>query len=198
MERAIQNLESSDRFRFPIPTEDRRRSLFRQRVAIYGTLGVFLVASVVLLLVLRTQLSEDVRGLAHRAAQRHGLDPRLVEAVVRAESRGDPNAVSKAAAYGLMQLQTPTASDMAGRKVTKEELFDPEVNLDLGCRYLKRLFEFYGGDLRLTLMAYNAGPGNVRKWRKRTPDVEVILNEHAFGETRHYVKKVLGYYEDAE
>ena len=156
------------------------------------------IDTIALLLHLRNQLDVGVKELAHRTADRYGLDPRLVEAVVRAESRGDPEAVSKAAAYGLMQLKTATASEMAGRKVTREELFDPELNLELGCRYLKRLFDAYGGDLRLTLMAYNAGPGRVREWRARTDDVEKILSEHAFGETRHYVKRVLGYYEDAQ
>jgi soluble lytic murein transglycosylase len=90
-----------------------------------------------------------------------------------------------------MQVRVPTARDMAGRDVTVEELFDPVVNLDLGCRYLRRMRDRYGGDLRLALMAYNAGPGKVDAWLAQEPDPAQVLRNVAYGETRAYVLKVL-------
>ncbi|MEE8106799.1 MAG: lytic transglycosylase domain-containing protein [Planctomycetota bacterium] len=180
------------------PDEERSRArLIRQRLYLYGTLGVLLALSVAMLLYTRTQLGPDVHTLAVAAAKRHGLEPRLVTAVVRAESGGRVEARSKAGAFGLMQLTLPTASELAGRPLVAEDLFEPRLNLDLGCRYLRQLLDRYRGDLRLALMAYNAGPGSVAKWRKKTRDVDAILEQHAFGETRHYVRKVIGFMNDA-
>ena len=164
-----------------------------KRLITYGALVLLLLLSLVLLAQSRTRLSEDLRALVREAADRHGLDVRLVEAVVRAESRGVPDAVSRAEAYGLMQLRVATASELAGRAVTVQELFDPRLNLDLGCKYLHRLLGLYRGDAKFALMAYNAGPGNVRKWRRKSEDPDEILEKYAFAETRGYVAKVLGY-----
>jgi soluble lytic murein transglycosylase-like protein len=134
---------------------------------------------------------DEVRPLIASTARLYQLDAELVEALVEAESSGNPRAVSRAQAYGLMQVRVPTARDMAGRDVTVEELFDPVVNVDLGCRYLRRMLDRYGGDVRLALMAYNAGPGKVDQWRAAEPDPARILSNHAYGETRAYVLKVL-------
>jgi len=142
----------------------------------------------------RDLLPGELRPLVEAAAKKHGLRADLVEAVVRAESRGVPDAVSRKNAYGLMQLTLPTAREIARRDVTPRELFDPRLNLDLGCDYLKRLLVRYG-ELRLALMAYNAGPGNVDRWRREEPDPERILERLAFPETRAYVAKVLSYME---
>jgi len=145
-----------------------------------------------ILVLLRRRSWEDLRPLVLRAARRHHLDPGLVEAVVLAESQGNPRAVSGARAYGLMQLRLPTAAEVAGRPVTVEELFEPAVNLELGCRYLRRMFDRYQGNPRLALMAYNAGPARVDRWLAREPDAERVLRELAFPATRNYVRKVLG------
>jgi len=165
-----------------------RRRLFVWVAALLG-----LVGALAILLIQRDREEKDLRVLIESAAARHGLDPDLVEAVVYAESKGRPDAVSKAQAYGLMQLQVPTASDMAGRAVTADELFDPALNLDLGCRYLVWLAKRLDGDLRLVLMGYNAGIQRVQAWQKKTRDVDEILEKHAFRETRDYVRKVLGF-----
>jgi soluble lytic murein transglycosylase len=160
-------------------------------VLIWVGVAVALVGSLLILYLSYRQMEEDLHALVEVAAHRHGLDPRLVAAVVEAESKGRPRAVSRAQAYGLMQLRVPTASEVAGRKVGVEELFDPVVNLDLGCKYLRRLIDIYAGDVRLALMAYNAGPGNLEKWMRRESNPERILENLAFGETRYYVRKVL-------
>lgn len=168
----------------------------RRRRLLYLGLAVAGAGVVLLLYLIREKTLEELRRLAAETAMRHGLDPAVVDAVVRAESRYDPEAVSRARAYGLMQLQVPTATEVARRPVSADDLFDPVLNLDLGCRYLKRLLTAYGGDLRLALMAYNAGPGRVERWMQREADPARILATLAFPETRAYVEKVLRYAED--
>jgi soluble lytic murein transglycosylase len=171
----------------------------RRRVFVWVGTIVALLGALLILLIQRDQQTGDLRALVVAAADRHGLDPDLVHAVVLAESRGNPRAYSRADAFGLMQLQIPTASEMSemagGEPVTREDLFKSATNLDLGCRYLVWLDKRFDGDLRLVLMAYNAGPGNVRKWQKQTKDVNVIVEKHAFAQTRAYVAKVLAYRE---
>jgi len=165
----------------------------RSLVLGYAAIAAMLGGSLWLLFGTRDILPRGLRPLVEAAAARHGLDAGLVEAVVRAESRGDPEAVSRRGACGLMQLTLPTAADVAGRTVTMAELFDPATNLDLGCRYLKMLLNRYPSDLRLALMAYNAGLGTVDRWLREEPDPDGILARLAYRETRGYVEKVLGY-----
>lgn len=122
----------------------------------------------------------DFERLVAAAAQRHGLDPALVMAVVGVESGFEPQAVSPKGAQGLMQLMPGTARDMG---VT--DPFDPAANLDGGSRYLSSLVARYEGDLTKALAAYNAGMGAVARHRGVPP----------YAETRSYVRKVLGRYQ---
>lgn len=134
---------------------------------------------------------EDVRNarleavpfgeVIQEAAQYHGLDALLVAAVIEAESSFDPRAISHRGAVGLMQV-LPTTAQINDPTV----LQDPASNIAHGTRYLRSLLELYGGDLELALAAYNAGPGNVRRYGGVPP----------FRETRHYVEKVLDLYID--
>ena len=124
----------------------------------------------------------DVRALAVAAAQRHGLDPALVLAVVSVESAFQPAAVSHKGAQGLMQLMPGTA-----RELGVTDALDPAQNLDGGTRYLRMLVAQYGGDLGKALAAYNAGPGAVKRHRGIPP----------YRETRQYVDKVMKRYERA-
>lgn len=116
------------------------------------------------------------------AAERHRLDPLLVAAVVRVESRFSPRAVSPRGAVGLMQV-LPTTAAHYGRA----DLHDPHENLDAGCRYLASLLDLYDGDLSLALAAYNAGPAVVARYGGIPP----------FRETRRYVARVMGRYEES-
>lgn len=110
------------------------------------------------------------------AAKRHGLDPRLLEAVVRAESAYNPRAVSPKGAQGLMQIMPQTAA-MLGL----DDPFDPEANLDAGARYLRGLLDRFG-DLPRALAAYNAGPAAVERHGGLPP----------YAETRRFVEHVIG------
>ncbi|HYS17343.1 MAG TPA: transglycosylase SLT domain-containing protein [Candidatus Binatia bacterium] len=122
------------------------------------------------------------------AAQRRGIDPYLVAAVVREESSYYPRATSRAGARGLMQLMPATARLMA----PTGDLEDPVFNIELGTRFLAGLMREFN-DPRLALAAYNAGPNRVRQWlnARRSDDIEAFVEQIPFDETRLYVKKVV-------
>jgi len=113
------------------------------------------------------------------AAARHNVDPNLVRAVVKVESNFNSNAVSRKGAMGLMQLMPQTARQM---KLTNP--FNPEENVDAGVRHLKDLLDSYGGDVRLSLAAYNAGSGAVAR----------SAGIPHYAETRNYVKRITQLY----
>lgn len=106
-----------------------------------------------------------------------GLDPHLLSAVIWAESRCNPRALSPKGAQGLMQLMPATA-----RQYAVADPFDPLQNISGGARYLRDLLKLYAGNLELALAAYNAGPRSVLDARMRVPP---------FRETRAYVPAVL-------
>jgi soluble lytic murein transglycosylase-like protein len=121
--------------------------------------------------------------LIAEAAAQYGLDAALLRAVMKTESAFDPGAVSPVGAMGLMQLMPALAKEMG---VTNP--FDPRENIMAGAKYLSRLLEAHRGNVALTLASYNAGPGNVRKYKGIPP----------FEETRNYVKKITDILETAE
>ena len=115
--------------------------------------------------------------LIETVALKHGVDPELVHAVVQAESNYQPRAKSPVGARGLMQVMPATAKDLG-----IQNLYDPQNNLEAGVQYLKFLLARF--DLKRAIAAYNAGPGNVRKYGGVPPCEE----------TQNYVKKVSGSY----
>jgi hypothetical protein len=109
------------------------------------------------------------------AAARHHVDPNLVRALVKVESNFNPRAISSKGAMGLMQLMPATA-----RLYDVRNPFDAAQNVDAGVRHLKGLLENFGGDVSLSLAAYNAGQGAVQRSRGIPP----------YTETRNYVKRI--------
>jgi len=119
--------------------------------------------------------------LIKEAAATYGLNEHLIRAVMRAESAFNPMVVSPAGAQGLMQIMPELSAEFG---VT--DPFDPRQNILAGARYLRQLLDANRGNLRLTLASYNAGPGNVAKYKGIPP----------FRETREYVKRITGYLAD--
>lgn len=115
-----------------------------------------------------------------KAASKYNLSPGLIKGVIRAESNFQVDAVSRAGAQGLMQLMPATAEELG---VTKP--FDIDQNIDGGSRYLRKMLDSFGGDVKLALAAYNAGPGTVRKYAGNVP----------YQETLQYVNRVLRFSE---
>jgi soluble lytic murein transglycosylase-like protein len=114
--------------------------------------------------------------LIHAAAQKHGVDEKLIARVIAAESDFNPKAVSRKRALGLMQLLPETAA-----RYSVANVFDPAQNIDGGTHYLKDLLERYRGNLALALAAYNAGPEMVDRYGGVPP----------FFETQNYVRQIL-------
>jgi soluble lytic murein transglycosylase-like protein len=115
-----------------------------------------------------------------RAAQENGLDPRLVRAVISAESQYHVFEVSPAGACGLMQLMPQTA-----RLFKVKNIFDPEENIRAGCKHLRYLLARFSNNLPKSLAAYNAGELPVIRYKGVPP----------FPETQQYVRRVIRLYQ---
>jgi soluble lytic murein transglycosylase-like protein len=122
---------------------------------------------------------EEIDASIVMAAARHNVDPNLVRAVVKVESNFNSNAVSRKGAMGLMQLMPSTA-----RSLNVKNPFDADQNVDAGVRHLKQLLENYGGDVNLTLAAYNAGSGAVAR----------SAGVPRYAETQNYVRRITNLY----
>jgi soluble lytic murein transglycosylase-like protein len=114
------------------------------------------------------------------AADKHDIDPALIKAIIMAESGYDPMATSPKGAVGLMQIMPQNANEHGA----DEDMYNPVHNINAGVKHLRGLLNQFGGDLELTLAAYNAGSSRVLKYQGVPP----------YKATRHYVKKVFEYY----
>ena len=137
---------------------------------------------------------EDI--LVELEARELGLDPYLLAAMIRQESAFVPTAVSRAGARGLMQLMPPTAREVARRIGAEWDdalLSVADANLHLGGTHLAGLLRHYDGRIVLTLAAYNAGGGRVRRWLASldADDPIAFVEQIPFVETRGYLRTVL-------
>lgn len=114
------------------------------------------------------------------AAAKHSVDPRLLHAVIRAESAYNPKAISHKGAVGLMQLMPKTAE-----RFGVKDRENPTENINGGAQYLSELLKMFESDIKLAVAAYNAGEHNVIKYGNKIPP---------FNETRQYVAKVMKFY----
>lgn len=126
----------------------------------------------------------------------YDLDPYLILSMIKNESKFHPKAQSYKGAKGLMQI-TDMTGEWAAKEIgiegySSEKLYEPEINIHIGCWYIKKLL-FQFGDVETSLAAYNAGSGNVSKWlaNKEYCKDGKTLDDIPFTETKEYVKKVL-------
>ena len=124
--------------------------------------------------------ADEFEDLIKTTARAHQVSPLLVKAVIQAESKFDPSAVSHKGAVGLMQVLPSTA-----RAEGVHDLLDPKMNLEAGVRHLKKLLQSFNDDEKLALAAYNCGQEAMKKFNNEVPP---------FPETRNYVNRVMTYY----
>jgi soluble lytic murein transglycosylase len=130
-------------------------------------------------------------------SEKNNLDPYLVASLIRQESEFNPSVVSYANAYGLMQLLPVTGKQMAKEEGIKNfqtfQLLDPEMNIRLGCRYLREMLNKLGGVQEYALAAYNAGDERVVDWQSAGPysGIDEFIESIPFTQTREYVEAIL-------
>lgn len=121
----------------------------------------------------------QILNMISKISEKHGVDEKLVKAVIKQESGFNPAATSKAGAMGLMQLMPATAKHLGVK-----DAYNPVQNVEGGVKYLKSMLNKYNGNIILALAAYNAGPGAVDKYSGVPP----------YQETQNYVKNILANY----
>lgn len=140
------------------------------------------------------------RDAIAKRSQEAGIDPDLLQALIREESALDPKIHSWAGAVGLCQLMPFTAREVAAwlklPGVSAESLHQPDLNIRLGATYLARLIRQFKNNVALSLAAYNAGGGAVNGWLRETSarDLDEFIEQIPVAETRNYVKRVLRSY----
>lgn len=135
-------------------------------------------------------------------SKKYNLDPYLVFAVINTESGFDKHATSSKDARGLMQITQSTAKEVneitnSVDSLTEENIYNEDINIELGCQYLASLISRYNGNYYLAICSYNAGIGNVDKWISQgqiTEDLNTTDIELPFKETTKYLKKVIHNY----
>lgn len=178
-------------------TRQRSRRRRRRAYVIAGTLGVGLIAGIVLANSDRVQdtLREVTLPLRHediirQQAQDKGVEASLIAAVIWRESKFRDQ-TSHAGARGLMQITPGTASEIeklsGGQNFQFEDLADPDINIRYGTFYLAYLLDLYDDNEVAALAAYNAGPAKVEEWGGADLEVDQI----GFTETQDYVDQVL-------
>lgn len=137
------------------------------------------------------------RDLIFRYSVEYDVDPYLIAAIIRSESKFYYKATSPKDARGLMQISPITgmwAAEVLGiEDYGPERLYEPEINIMIGCWYVHILEKEFAGNLKNVIAAYNGGSGNVTRWLadKRYSSDGKNLGHIPFGETRNYVEKVI-------
>ncbi len=134
-------------------------------------------------------------------ANRYQVDPYLIAAVIKVESRFNPSAISSKGARGLMQIMPATgfwAAERIGITVSEEELLEPEINIRIGTWYLADLSKEFQGELPIIIAAYNGGRGKVNSWLRNEVWDGTLENrgDIPYPETRNFVARVLTAHEN--
>ncbi len=118
------------------------------------------------------------------------ISPALLASLVYNESRYNSQAVSTQNAYGLAQVQIPTASHVLGREVSSEELLKPKLNLKIGARYLDELIDRYENDKLKALVAYNLGPTKMDQKLKEGAELNDLEDSYIFARKVVEIEKI--------
>lgn len=162
---------------------------------------IFLIAVLIFPRWISVFYPQPHQDLIFAMAKEYEVDPYLVFAVIRAESKYQSNARSPVGARGLMQIMPETsfwiAENLGIENFDIEELHQPEVNIRFGCWYLANLNKQFEANLPVVIAAYNAGRGNVREWliEEQWDGSVEQLDDVPFPETKKYIKAVLINYE---
>jgi len=138
-------------------------------------------------------------SFVEKYAREYQLDPYLVYAVIREESRFNSRALSHSQAYGLMQI-IPSTGRLIARAIdlrySSFKMYEPRVNIEMGTYYLASLIKRFNGNVPLALAGYNGGPVRIKKWLKNYQnfDLDEFIEDIPITETRNYVKKVMKSY----
>ena len=147
-------------------------------------------------LIVKTTYKKEYSEYVKKYAEEYGVEEELIYAIIKAESNFNANAVSNKEAKGLMQLMDSTAEELAkksGINLKDNDILEPDVNINLGTKYISNLLDKYNNCTEIALAAYNAGSGNVDKWIKTGviksdgSDIENI----PYKETNTYIRKIM-------
>ena len=135
-------------------------------------------------------------------SSKYGLDPYLVFALINTARKFNKQATSSKNAKGLMQITDSTAQEMNEMTnstdfLDEENIYNENINIELGCKYLASLIQRYNGNYCRVICAYNAGIGNVNRWIDNEiidTSLDTTQVELPFSETENYLKRVIHYY----
>jgi len=136
------------------------------------------------------------REIFNKYARKYNISPYLMIALAREESFFNNEAVSSTGAMGLMQLMPDTAKTMDSSLYDTKRLYEPEYNISVGIKYFAHLMEIFNGNEALCVLAYNSGPGSVKKWLETNTvkDFDEFVENVPYSETANYIKKVYASY----
>lgn len=164
-------------------------------IMIIITVAMIVTIMMINKLMIKLLYKKEYSEYVSKYSQEYNVDENLIYALIKAESNFESDAVSNKNAQGLMQLMYSTAEEVANKndiELTEENILDPEINIQIGTKYISTLLEKYEC-VEVALAAYNAGIGNVDKWiengtiKSDGSDIENI----PFKETNTYVRKIM-------
>ena len=174
-----------------------------KKVISYSLIIIFLILAVCGFIGIKTYVYPlEYKDEVLEYSKKYNLDPYLVFAVINAESGFDKHATSSKNAKGLMQITESTAKEVneitnSVDSLNEENIYNEDINIELGCQYLASLISRYNGNYYLAICSYNAGIGNVYKWISQgqiSQDLNTTDVELPFKETTKYLKKVIHNY----
>ena len=175
----------------------------KKKVISYSLIIIFLILVVCGFIGIKTYVYPlEYKDEVLEYSKKYNLDPYLVFAVINAESGFDKHATSSKNAKGLMQITESTAKEVneitnSVDSLDEENIYNEDINIELGCQYLASLISRYNGNYYLAICSYNAGIGNVDKWISQgqiTEELNTTNIELPFKETTRYLKKVIHNY----